>query len=231
MRARGLDVIGLKDLDRGLRETLWAALKAHGFGDRTERVAWRETDGGIDLVEIQVVGQHADALGCPSVSFSAFVACYPRFLAGTDPSLPARNGRLRPHYWHCDPLYRAMHKTIKQPWFRPFSTPPPKSMLSSFRLHREALMGVLRRDVHDRADVWYVEADGSNLAENLKDLTSVVLAKGLDFLDAVHDPAALLGQLERGDIGNRDSPRSFYVSEAIREYLSRRHETETERVE
>ena len=224
-------MIGLKDLDRGLRGTLWAAVKAHGFADRTERVAWREVDGGIDLVEIQVVGQDADTLGCPSVSFSAFVACYPRFLDGTDPSLPARNGRRRPHYWHCDPFVRAMHKTLEQSWFRPFSTPPPKSMLPSFRIHREALTRVFRRDVHDRPDVWYVQVDGSNLAENLDDLTSVVLSKGLDFLDAVHDPAALLGQLERGDIGNRDSPRSFYLSEAIREYLSRGHETETGRVE
>jgi hypothetical protein len=215
-----VDAISLKDLDRGLRGTVWAALKAHGFTDRTERVAWREVDGSIDLVEIQVVGQYADALGCPPVSFSAYAACYPRFLAGTDPSLPARNGGPRPHYWHCDPFYRAMHKTIEQPWFRPFSTPPPDSMLPSFRLHREALMRVSRLDVHDLPDVWYVQADGSNLAENLDDMTSVVLSKGLDFLDTVHDSAALLGQLERGDIGNRDSPRSFYLSEAIREYLS-----------
>jgi hypothetical protein len=231
MTRRGVEAVSLKDLDRGLRGTLWPALKAHGFTDRTERVAWREVDAGIDLVEVQVVGQNADAVGCPPVSFSAFVACYPRFLVGSDPSLPTRNGRLRPHYWHCDPFSRAMRKTIEQPWFRPFSTPPRKSMLPSFRAHREALMRVFRRDVHDVPNVWYVEADGSNLAQDLHDLTSVVLSKGLDFLDAVHDPAALLGQLERGDIGNRDSPRSFYLSGAIREYLTRNQRRENERVE
>jgi hypothetical protein len=211
--------ISPKDLTRGLRRTLWPALKTQGFTERTERVAWRRADGDIDVVEVQVVGQDADAAGCTPISFSVYVACYPRFLVGTDPSVPARQDLLRPRYWHCDPFDRAMQKTIKQPWFRPFSEPPPGTMLRSFRLHREGLMRVLRRDVHDRPDIWYVREDGSNLDEDLRDLTTVVLSNGLAFLGTIHDPVGVLGLLERGDIGNRDSPRSFYLSEAIKEYL------------
>jgi hypothetical protein len=114
-----------------------------------------------------------------------------------------------------------MSKTIEQPWFRPFSQPRPGSMQPSFRLHREGLMRVLRRDVHDRPDVWYVREDGSNLDEDLRDLTEVVLSDGLAFLSRIHDPVGVLSLLERGDIGNRDSPRSFYLSESIREYVRR----------
>lgn len=82
-------------------------------------------------------------------------------------------------------------------------------------------MRVLRRDVHDRPDVWYVREDGSNLDEDLRDLTEVVLSDGLAFLSRIHDPVGVLSLLERGDIGNRDSPRSFYLSESIREYVRR----------
>ena len=219
MTHRALVAITQNDLSRGLRRTLWPALKTQGFTERTERVAWRRVDGDIDVVEVQVVGQDADAVGCPSVSFSVYVACYPRFLTATSPSVPAQRGLLRPHYWHCDPFGRSMNKTIEQPWFRPLAGPGPGSMLPSFRLHREGLMRVLRRDVHDRPDIWYVREDGSNLDEDLRDLTAVVLSNGLAFLSTIHNPVGVLGLLERGEIGNRGSPRSFYLSEAIKEYL------------
>jgi hypothetical protein len=214
-----------KDLDRGLGRTLWPALREHGFTERTERVAWRRADGDVDVVEVQAVGQHADALGCPPVSFSVYVACYPRFLAGTDPTVPARQGVLRPHYRHCDPFSRAMNKTIEQPWFRPFREPTSRSMLPSFRLHREGLKRVLRRDVHDRPDIWFVREDGSNLDADLRDMMSVVLSEGLAFLSTIHDPVGVLGLLERGDIGNRGSPRTFSLSESVREYLRREAES------
>jgi hypothetical protein len=213
--------ISPKDLNRGLRRTLWPALEAHGFTERTERVAWRRIDGDVDVVQVQVVGQDADAVGCPPISFSAVVACYPRFLTATDPSVPAQRGLLRPHYWHCDPFERAINKTIEQPWFRPFAEARSGPTLRSFRLHGEGLKRVLRRDVHDRPDIWYVREDGSNLDEDLRDLTTVVLSDGLAFVGRIHDPVAASSLLERGDIGNRDSPRSFYLSESIREYLRR----------
>jgi hypothetical protein len=214
-----------KDIDRGLRRTLWPALNAKGFAERTERVAWRRVEGDIDVVEVQVVGRDADASGCPPVSFSVYIACYPRFLAGTDPLVPARHGLLRPHYWHCDPFDRVMHKTIEQPWFRPFGEPLPGTMLRSFRLHREGLMRVLRRDVHDRPDIWYVRDDGSNLDEDLRDATDVILSDGLAFLSTLHDPAGVMSMLESGAIGNPESPRSFYLSGSLREYLSREADT------
>jgi hypothetical protein len=221
MTHRASVAITSNDLNRGLRNTLWPALKIQGFAERTERVAWRRVDGDIDVVKVQVVGQQADAVGCPPMSFSAYVACYPRFLVGTDQSVPAQQGGLRPHYWHCDPFNRAMDKTIEQPWFRPFGGPRPRSMLPSLRLHREGLMRVLRRDVHDRPDIWYVREDGSNLDEDVRDMTGAVLSGGLAFLSSMHDPVGVLNLLERGEIGNPDSPRSFYLSETIREYLSR----------
>jgi len=112
-----------------------------------------------------------------------------------------------------------MNKTIEQPWFCPFAAVRSRPTLPSLRLHREGLKRVLRLDAHDRPDIWYVRDDGSNLDEDLRDLTTVVLFSGLAFLSTIHDPVGVLGLLERGDIGNRDSPRSSYLTEAIKEYL------------
>ena len=82
-------------------------------------------------------------------------------------------------------------------------------------------MRVLRRDVHDRPDIWYVREDGSNLDEDFRDMTAVIMSEGLAFLSTIHDPVGVLSLLERGDIGNRDSPRSFYLAESIRDYVRR----------
>ena len=163
-----------KALNRALRGTLWPALKAHGFTFRTDRVAWRYAGDDIDVVELQAVGQHAEAVGCPPLSLSVYVAAYPRFLP-REPGIPVRDGRLRPHYWDCDPFRRSLHKTLSQPWFRPFSEQRDRRLLPSLRLHREALSKLIDRTAHDRPDIWYMRDDGSNVDENLRDLTTVVL--------------------------------------------------------
>ncbi len=211
--------IDAKDLNRALRATLWRALKAHGFTDRTERVAWRYAGDDIDVVELQAVGQNAEAVGCPPLSLSAHVAGFPRFLERND-QIPLRNGRLRPHYWHCDPFRRSMEKALVQPWFRPFSEPRDNRMSSSFRLHRDALKRLVNPIVHDRADIWYMRDDGSNLEENLRDLTAVILSEGLDLIDQYHDPKRVLELIDDGSLLVSSSTRAFELRQTIEEYLA-----------
>jgi hypothetical protein len=131
-----------------------------------------------------------------------------------------KDGRLRPHYWHCDPFRQFMHKTIPQPWFRPFSQPRDKRMLLSFRLHREALRRLVDRTVHDVPDIWYMREDGSNLQENLADMTRVVLTTGLDLLDQLHDPRRALQLIESGSLLSPTSPRAQDLKDAIEDYLA-----------
>ncbi len=211
--------IDAKDLNCGLRATLWPALKAHGFSARTERVAWRYLGEDIDVVELQAVGQSAEAIGCPSLSLSVYVAVYPRFLPRTE-RVPVRDGRLRPHYWDCDPFRRPLSKTIAQPWFRPFSEPRDRRMLPSFRLHREALSRLVSHATHDVPEIWYIRDDGSNLDENLRNLTTVVLSAGLDLIDELHDPRRVLELIQTGALLNADSPRAHDLSETIEDYLA-----------
>jgi hypothetical protein len=217
--------IDAKDLNRALRATLWPALKSHGFSDRTERIAWRYAGDDIDVVELQAVGQHAEAVGCPPLSLSVFVAAYPRFLERND-RIPVREGRLRPHYWDCDPFSRAMHKTLSQPWFRPFSEPWDKRTLPSFRLHRDALKRLIDRRVHDVADTWYMRDDGSNLAENVHDLTAVVRSDGLDLLERYRDPRRVIEMIDDGTLLVPTSPHAYYLRQTVEDYLAGRPPTE-----
>ena len=217
--------IDAKILNRALRATLWPALRSHGFTERTERVAWRYAGGDIDVVELQAVGQHAEAIGCPPLSLSVFIAAYPRFLERND-RIPVREGRLRPHYWDCDPFSRAMPKRLSQPWFRPFSESRDTRMLPSFRLHRDALKRLVDRRVHDVADTWYMRDDGSNLAENVHDLTTVVASDGLDLLDQYHDPRRVLEMIDDGTLLVPTSPHAYYLRQTVEDYLAGRKPTE-----
>ena len=185
--------------------------------DRTERVAWRYSGGDIDLIELQAVGQYAEQTGCPPLSLSLIVACYPRFLP-REPYLPEKNGRMRPRNWHCD--FRVfLTKRLSQPWFAPFSEPRDRRTLPSFRLHRDALKRLIDPEVHDRADIWYMRDDGSNVEENCRDITAVALDEGLAFLDRVHDPKQALALVDDGSLlTNPVSPRATELRQHIRTY-------------
>src|SRR5690348_1728037 len=136
-------------------------MRERGFTRRTSRVAWRDRVN-VELLEIQSVGAHWDAVGCTSFSISAWVAALPPWLSSTA-KVDSRDGRLRPHYWHCA-LSRQLRKTLDQPWFHPFAEARP-NLPSPMRMHREGLMHVSRREVHDRDDIWFIKKDGSNLDE------------------------------------------------------------------
>jgi hypothetical protein len=188
-----------------LRSDLWPWLRERGFTSRTDRVAWRYDGGTVDVVEVQLVGSLADSVGSTTYSYSAYVGSLPAYLprssVPTDPS-----GRPRPHYWHCQ-LQAPLAKTLRQPWFRPFSTPPSPRLPGSFAKHRAGLMSVIRRDTHDRADIWFVLEDGSNVEADIDDLIAVLERHGLPLLARFRDPCALPGLLDATAITIRaDSP-------------------------
>ena len=51
-------------------------------------------------------------------------------------------------------------------------------------------------------EIWYVRDDGSNLDENLRDLTTVVLSAGLDLIDELHDPRRVIELIQTGALLN-----------------------------
>ena len=206
-----------KTLNRTLRTTLWAALKAHGFLARTERAAWRYSDENIDVVQLQAVGQYAEETGCPPLSLSTVIACYPAYIPA-DSNVPEKDGQPRPRYWHCHPFSAFLDKSLSQPWFSPFAQLRDRRTLPSFRLHQEALKRLTDPAVHDRIDIWYMRDDGSNVDENCRDITSVVLTQGLRLLDRIHDPTQALALIDGGTLVPSTSPMASEVRRHIQTY-------------
>lgn len=88
------------------------------------------------------------------------------------------------------------------------------------RLHQEALKRVFRTDVHDRPDIWYVLADGTNLDQVLRDLTTAVLDSGVPILERFHDPEQVLEMAANGELHTGlGSPASQRVIQAARAQL------------
>ena len=173
-------------MNRALRQALWPPLRDSGFNDRTQRVAWRRLDDGVDLVEIRSIGSDYDSIGCTSFSFTAYVAAL-MFSNRSPFPQPTGKARYRPHYWQCEPFVHRLSKALAQPWFRPFKR-PAASLVKPMRIHREGLEQIFRTDVHDRRDVWFVLEDGSNLDLVIEDLVAVVSTVGLPMLSRFHDP-------------------------------------------
>jgi hypothetical protein len=100
-----------------------------------------------------------------------------------------------------------LSKTLPQPWFRPFASPARSNLPESFVKHRQGLMQVLRTDVHDRVDIWFVREDGANLFECVADLLLVIERDGLPLLERLHDPCVVAEIVRDGHLSIRpDSP-------------------------
>jgi len=163
--------IGARQVNLGLDQTLWPALRAYGFDQRTQRTAWRHRQDAVDIVEVHSIGALHDDVGCTQIAS-------PRI-------------RLVIGHSNCYPFVHTLNKTLSQTWLKPL-TQPPERLSEPMQIHREALKPVLRTDVHDRLDVWFVLEDGSNLDEELHDLGAVVRDKGIPIPERFHDPEQVI---------------------------------------
>jgi hypothetical protein len=197
--------VDAREVTRRLRSDLWSTLRPHGFVRRTDRVAWRDLGDSVDVIEVNLIGALADQVGCTSYSFGAFVASLPGYL-GSEQIKSGPDGRLRPHYWQCE-LKLPLAKTLTQPCFRPFGSRARSNLPASLVKHREGLTAVLRKDMHDRSDTWFVREDGSNLAECVADLILVIERDGLPLLERLHDPCSVAEIVRGGGLWiSPDSP-------------------------
>ena len=208
--------ITVREVNRALRQKFWPVLEKKGFNEHTDRVGWRRNPGVIDVVELSSVGAHSDIIGCTSFSISACVAAHSPWM----PTIARlRETPLRPHYWDCDPFVRHLDKQLKQPWFAPF-TRPPENLTPPMRAHRAGLEHVVRRDVHDRSDIWFVLEDGSNLDEVLQDLTATVVEVGLATLGRFNQPKLAIEMVLQGELtSGPESPIGQEVLKAARAEL------------
>ena len=174
-----------REVTREIRRLVWPALREEGFEAFTGRTTWRYASDDIDVVNFQSFSASvADSIGCTTFSFAVNLGVWlpPDAWEGLELKRDAE-GRLRPEEYQCEPHRRGLTKSLSQPWFKPFSS-DARRWLPSLRLHREGLRKVFRHDTHDRADIWFVRADGSNLEECLADALQVIRDEGLPWFEA-----------------------------------------------
>lgn len=170
---------------RAVGRSVWPELRAVGFDAFTGRNAWRYVRDDVDLVNFQSFGgQLADSVGCTSFSFGVNLGVWRASDASGTPQRSDADGRPRPQDYECVPHRLGLHKTLSQPWFRPFESDVSR-WPDALKLHREGLKRVLRTDTHDRPDIWYVLPDGSNLEECLVDALAVIREHGLPWFESL----------------------------------------------
>jgi len=88
-------------------------------------------------------------------------------------------------------------------------------------LHREGLKQVLRRDVHDRPDIWFIKEDGSNVDEVMDDLIAAIEGDGMAALARFHHPNAVIKMVLAEELGaGPNSPAANELIRGAREFLS-----------
>ncbi len=115
----------------------------------------------------------ADGVGCTTFSFGCEAGVY-------YPELELASEQVEwPRGYHL--TFRGLpRKTIRQPLFQPWGVVP-------------TLAEAWRRD---RADVWYVSEDGSNLDEVVSDAANAVVEQGMPFIGLHDDPEEALRSLQ-----------------------------------
>jgi len=117
-----------------------------------------------------------------------------------------------------------LSKTLSQPWFRPLASSVRGNLPESLVKHRQGLMAVLRSDVHDRTDTWFVRDDGANLSDCVTDLLLVIERDGLPLLQRLHDPCAVAEIVRNGHLSIRpDSPVGRDLLKAATRACDERH--------
>jgi hypothetical protein len=169
-----------------IRRVVWPELGEQGFTAFTGRTAWRYVADAIDVVNFQSFGASvADAVGCTTFSFSINLGVWAPQDAWTQEPKRDASGRLRPAEYQCEPHRRELKKSLSQPWFTPFSG-NTAGLPSGLRRHREGLAKVIRRDTHDRPDIWFVLPDGTNLDGCLRDALAAIAREGLPWFESTH---------------------------------------------
>ncbi|MDP9359639.1 MAG: hypothetical protein M3R02_31000 [Chloroflexota bacterium] len=186
-----------------MRRRVRPRLEAAGFEDFTVRKAWRRSGDAIEVVDFQAVGAYAAlGLGCTPFSFSVRAGVRYAECEGWDGDSAAYMAR--PGYQHCT-FEIDLDKRLRQPHaFRPWGDGPPQ----------------------DRADIWAVWEDASNVEDVVEDAAETLFATGMPLLAEFGSPdlayVALLTRDSSGttygtpSVGMPGAPGSPRWTDAVR---------------
>jgi hypothetical protein len=171
-------------VNRALRTAVSPLLRQLGFDKVDARNGWRWLDKSIWVFNIRAVGNYfAETTGWPPGSVGVWLGVYYTFMPADAPTKPDADGRLHPAEHACHMRTHLEAALDQGKW--------------TTRLRNAAE----RR----RADIWWVEPDGSNAAPVAMDIARAIERVGVGWFERQSDLATALREVE----GERDCLSKF----------------------
>jgi hypothetical protein len=148
------DQLTNKDVNRALREIVWAALKQEGFDRRTGRTAWRDRPDQVDVVTFWSHNAYnAGVLRINTLSFQLGLGVHPR--CRTDEHTPVKDGLLRPQEAACD-----FRLTLVKPFHQRETERPEIWFVREDRANLQAVVEAARDHLFSEGLAWFASLDG-----------------------------------------------------------------------
>jgi len=153
-------MIGSPEINKVIRKSLSPILKENGFNKVNTRNNWRWIDQCIWVLKISAVGNYfSKVTGWPPMSIHVELGIYYVFIPNIEEIKKGTNGELLPKEYQCH-LREELNCNLDQSnYTRHLDNPADRT----------------------RNDIWWVEPDGSNVDEVIKDIGKSFVEKGLNW--------------------------------------------------
>lgn len=154
-------MIGSPEVNKVIREILSPVLKVNGFSKVNTRNNWAWIDHSIWVLNITAVGKYfSDVTGWPPMSIHVDLGMYYNFIPMNNDRIKIDEGaRLFPKSHQCH-LQGELHSTLDQTQYMSSLSNPAEQK---------------------RKDLWWIEPDGSNIEEVIKNVKQSFLTDGIDW--------------------------------------------------
>ena len=153
-------MIGSPEINKVIRKSLSPILKENGFNKVNTRNNWRWIDQCIWVLKIGAVGNYfSEVTGWPPMSIHVELGIYYVFIPSSEEIKKGTNGELLPKEYQCH-LRKELNCNLNQSnYTRHLDNPADRT----------------------RTDIWWVEPDGSNVNEVIRDIGKSFVEKGLNW--------------------------------------------------
>ena len=190
-----MKMIGSPEVNKEIRRVLSPALKEVGFSKTNTRHNWGWRDSSIWVLDITSVGSYfSDVTGWPPMSVHVELGIYYDFIPMDWEVNRGTKDELLPRAHQCH-LRKSLLCTLDQ-------TPRTESLDNPAEWQRK--------------DLWWIEPDGSNVEEVVRDIKRAFLKDGFMWLLKNLDLAAALEEVE----SDYDSYYKFYSAKHLAERLN-----------
>ena len=153
-------MIGSTEINKVIRKSLSPILRENGFNKVNTRNNWRWLDQCIWVLKISAVGNYfSEVTGWPPMSIQVELGIYYVFIPSVEEIKKGTRGELLPKEYQCH-LRGELNCNLDQSnYIRHLNNPADRT----------------------RTDIWWVEPDGSNVDEVIKDIGKSFIEKGLNW--------------------------------------------------